>query len=122
MAISLRKITMPHTSIKIGVTYDKLNFERGTKIIFKRGLLKSISCIGTQQKGIIDYRKLLACILLKLLRRSGLQIDITHFGDVIIGIKFQLGLDTQLTNLKSVFGSNWANFIVFYFYGVMVAH
>ena len=50
-------------------------------MVLKRGLLKSISC--TQQKIVIDNRKLRACTLMKLRRRSGCH----GFGDVIIGIK-----------------------------------
>ena len=63
-------------------------------MVLKRCLLKSSSCIGTQQKIVIDKRKSRACSLMKLRRRSGCH----GFGDVIIGIKFQLGPDTKLTN------------------------
>ena len=59
----------------------------------------------TQQKIIIDHRKLLARILMKLPRRSGLQIDIMHFRDSIIGIKFQLGPYTSTSPIG--FGYNY---------------
>ena len=72
--------------IKIEVLQDKLNFESNSKIIFKRCLLKSFSYIGTQQKRIIDYRKI-TCMYSD---ETAAAVGRSSFGDVTIGIKFQL--------------------------------
>ena len=97
------------SAIKVKVTYNTfkfyihLNFKLTPKVIVKRGMLKLILQKITQKR-IIGCTKI-ACMFFDYTATPRQNIDIMHFGDVVVGTKCQLSPDTQSTN---PIGSNYA--------------